>query len=33
MAICEDCNREMLLAASCTAVAVELANERFRRIP
>jgi hypothetical protein len=33
MATCEDCNREMLLAASCTAVAVELANERFRRIP
>jgi hypothetical protein len=31
MAICEDCNREMSLAASCTFGAVMLAGERFER--
>ena len=33
MAICEDCNREMTLAASCDARAVDLAGHRYLRIP
>jgi hypothetical protein len=33
MAICEDCNREMTLAASCEARAVDLADARYLRIP
>jgi hypothetical protein len=33
MAICEDCNREMTLAASCEVRAVDLAGARYLRIP
>jgi hypothetical protein len=32
MATCEDCHREMILAASCIANALDLAGERFWRI-
>ena len=31
--MCQDCNREMLLAASCSARFVELAGQRYERIP
>jgi hypothetical protein len=33
MAICDDCNREMTLAASCAFTAIDLAGQRYRRIP
>ena len=33
MAICEDCTREMTLAASCDVRAVELVGQRYLRIP
>jgi hypothetical protein len=33
MTICDDCHREMTLAASCTARAVDLAGQRYLRIP
>ncbi len=33
MVMCDDCNREMLLAASCSARFVELAGERYERLP
>ena len=33
MVMCDDCNREMLLAASCSARFVELAGQRYERLP
>ena len=33
MVMCNDCNREMLLAASCSVREVELAGERYERLP
>jgi hypothetical protein len=33
MVMCQDCNREMLLAASCSARIVELAGQRYERLP
>ena len=33
MAICEDCNREMTLAASCTIRIIELGGERYQLAP
>jgi len=33
MAICEDCNREMTLAASCTIRIIELAGEYYPLAP
>jgi len=33
MTICDDCHREMTLAASCDARAVDLAGHRYLRIP
>ena len=33
MATCEDCNREMTLAASCDANVVDLAGHQYARIP